>query len=142
MKISKTKTDTIIIKAQTNSEWDCVDFALLQLTKPFLDFVKKYSALADTIPESDWFYCISFWYNVEGWFLFNEDSLNANSFQINDFEYVKLAKNEIEKLHKPEQVITHTEFDIFQQGKFQFTAYAKHTGETFFTNVIEINKLK
>ena len=61
MNISKTPTTHLLVRAYTNSEWDSCDFALISLTKQWLEKVKNVAQQVSTLKSDPDFVNLSFY---------------------------------------------------------------------------------
>ncbi len=143
MKISKKPTKYILIKAQVKSEWDNCNAALLILEEKFnvLNWIKKCFDAIKELSKLNSFYNASFWYSVDYLSLDELDSKIEKAFEKTGWCYVTLEDKELDSLSKPEQQVDGQTIEIHAGGGFNFKGFAKHTGEEFWTDSINIDKL-
>lgn len=133
---------TLIAKAMTNSEWDSVSFALVDLSKKFTDFLQEVRKDAEALNKK-----------YEYGFLNIRISGDNADFYIGEVEDCQaaalLGEEEFMITDKgldpdsytpPENSLRHGQMKIGATD-VQFVAYGKHTDEEFWTNPIPIEDL-
>ena len=130
MKISDTRTNKIIIKAYTNSEWDRCDFAVITLKEGFFEWLQKSVKIAASIALEDRnFYEISF----------NEEEKPDLSFL--DWAFVELSAEEESAFLEPENRIICRKIIFDKYGYFYVKAFGKYSEDEFFTEEILFDTL-
>ncbi len=137
---------TLIAKAQLHSEWDSVDFALIDLNPEFVKLIKDASKEAKRLNKkfSHAFMNIRIQGDNAEWFIEASD-INSPSDEImellGDEEFVIVKKEfETETLQRPEQDARYGQMKVDEEN-VQFLSYGKHTDEEFWTEPIPVNKL-
>jgi hypothetical protein len=141
----------LILKAMTNSEWDDVSFALVELTPGFCKLMLKAHDEAKRLNKK---FAYSFNHlvlssdNAE-WFVDNRDDVGGNTAaEKSDIEVIMEALGgkdfavierdvNTETLARPEQVVKYGNVKINDTG-VQFVSYGKYTDDEFWTEYIEI----
>jgi len=133
MNIVDKYTGYIAIQAHTNSEWDTVNAAILQVSD------------ADIIRWSRWSECSVTLNRIENDFahIVYYDSVDFVNID-EDIEDNKLYHIEIDKnqLSYPDQKLDTYMVKFFGDGTMRFLAYGKNTGDEFYTDIIDIEELK
>ena len=148
MKFTNTPTDTILVKANTNSEWDEVDFAILHLNKE--EWLGKLEDAVQLSKKYGWFSCIEFWQDVEYYIASSKqhnetiDTLIEEVLGFLDdspWSYIETTEEELELFRRPEQIVKTGSFSVTPEGYLSHKGYGKHTGEEFFAESIKITDL-
>lgn len=130
---------TLILKANTNSEWDGVDFAIVDITKEFIDFLKEAMEDAQNMKHkySHGFLGLRFSGDNAEWFCGDEEGHTL----LGDEEFVIVEKTlDTSKYQRPEQDIRYGQIKITGDS-VQFVGYGKHTSEEFWTESISIEEI-
>jgi hypothetical protein len=148
MIVSKNQTNTLAIKASTNSEWDSVDFAILHLTPEWIELMKNRLKLVEQCKNSVGFYNITWWDCPDGYFIHGDEGVTDTGCLDEDEHYknvgwcyVKLTQDELDKYPAPEQKIDAEVIRINGDGDAWFAGYGKHTSEEFYTSRFPISKI-
>ena len=144
MKLSKKRTDWILVKADTNSEWDTVDFILLNIgdtrhCKYLQECIEKGKAFKDDL----WFYCLQYWCTCDGWYRETDDDvmLTPELDKIETWSYVKVTEKEIDLLDVPESQIDASTLKVFKDGTVQFCGSGKHSGEEYYSATFDLEQI-
>lgn len=138
MELSITKTNTIIIKAFTNSEWDSVDFVLVRISDSYLKTIAERYRSVEILNKDNYFYNVSYWDAPDGWFL--TDNSLVLDLEDRDWSYIDISDDEIEQLSSPEQTIDAQQCKI-SSDTLSFQGYGKHTSEEFWTASVPISEI-
>jgi hypothetical protein len=143
MKLSTTYTGRLLVKAKTGSEWDNVDFTILDLSEKRLAWLAglmRQAAVMEKDPDLTGFmyFTIS---NDESWYVWPDDTEEdwhtdeVESF-FNDDEnqahWVEITDEELNSLPRPEQQIRYGMIKVYDNS-IQQVSYGKQTDEEFFT---------
>jgi len=123
----------ILMTANTQSEWDSVDFALLPYdAKLFKSFLKAKTKLDKLKGTADQFSL----YVDDVDFFTDREELPEDCQPIEEETpiLIELTDEQVENLSRPEQVIKHGERK-YSQWEVQFTATGKHTGEEYWCGI-------
>ena len=143
MKISQIPTAYIMVKAMTNSEWDCCDFAIIHISE---DWKKEQQKRLDNIkPFSEDYMLLSMMYSdpsVE--FYKDDDEICPDSAELLEdriWSFVELDEETLKKLSAPENRIDSCELHVFKSNYALYQAYGKQTGEEFWTKELPFEEL-
>lgn len=134
MKIVNEYTGYIAVQAYTNSEWDTVNAAILQVSDAdiirwgILD--KSARGLKDSNTYD--FAYIAFYDSVD--FVNIDEDIEDNKLY-----HIEIGKNQ---LSYPDQKLDTYMVKFFGDGTMEFLAYGKNTGDEFYTDRIDIEELK
>jgi len=144
MKRSKTVTRHIIVRAETNSEWDHVGFAIIG-TDLFTgsEMIKRLEMLKSL--NADELFCsvcyddqpYGFWSHAgprDSW-------VDHYLFGNRTWSYVLLEEEEMDHFELPENKLIYYELVLTSGSEFYFKATGKHTGELFWTASLPISIL-
>lgn len=142
MKTSDKPTADILIKASTNSEWDCCEFAVIHLSEEWskrqakrLEAVKPFSD--DYTFQSMKFYDGSVEFFQSG----DEESSIEELLADREWVFVELNDGELDKLASPENRLDFYKIVIYRDGNARYEAFGKHTDEEFWTNEFPLQQL-
>lgn len=143
MKISDTRTNKIIIKAYTNSEWDRCDFAVITLKDGldgFLKWVERTVKIATAIAHEDKdFFELSFLENrsITNFYTLNEEQKPDFSFLDDEkgkgWDFVELSEEEENSFSEPEEKIICKKIIFDKNKRFYIKAFGKNSLNEFFT---------
>lgn len=131
-------TKYIIAPAQTGSDWDGVQFMLIEADPKFINHLKKTIKKAKRI-EKEGFNQVSIYADNAEFFTDSsqlpEGSQRGSAFSFDDVEdgdvkLIELEPELVENLSRPEQDIKYGEMK-FGMGQITFTGTGKHTDEEF-----------
>ena len=147
MKVSDKPTVEILIRAKTNSEWDCCDFAVIHLSEEWrklqatrLEAVKPFKGDCN-------FQSISFYDGSVEFFQSGLDDELVEEPNIEelladrDWVYVELDDDELDKLASPENRLDFFKIVICRDGNARYVVFGKHTNEEFYTNQFSLQQL-
>ena len=140
MKRSKIPTDYALIKAETNSEWDCCDFAIIQLTDSWRSVMQNRLNRIAVFQDDDSFCHQAYWDAVVK---FYQDGIEVEKLLSNDenWAFVKIKERELRRFSIVESKLDAYQLILTKYGGAYFTAYGKHTGEEFRTVNFDPEKL-
>jgi hypothetical protein len=146
MKRSDQPTAYIFIKADTQSEWDCCDFAIIKLTDQWRNEMRKRLTLLEPFKKDDSFYSHHYWDRPEGIYtsIINddgEDIIDIILTEGEDWAFVTLLENELDTFPVPESRLDSYQLVLTKHGTARFKAYGKHTGEEFWTDDFDAEAL-
>lgn len=143
MKISNKPTECILVKANTSSEWDNCEFAIIHLSKQWkktqAERLKWISPLQDksylcslTFRDTD----IDFYVVDEQTPFEIEQLLNGK-----EWTFIELDEQEQETFSLTENKLDCYRLIIQPNGLGYYRAYGKHTGEEFWTEEFSLTRL-
>lgn len=143
MNLSHIPTDYIFVCAQTNSDWDSCTFAIITISpewrKEQTDRIHFFKALegSDSFHEAQFF-------NTEIEFFDADYELSeiVKGFDKKlDWCFLQVTQDELDHLHTPESTIGTCCICIDAFGNGKYKAWAKHSGEEFFTDQFSITEI-
>ena len=138
MKKSATPTDYIFILANTASEWDSCDFAIIRLTDEWRREMRKRLALIQPFIADDTFYSHHYWDFPQGFYVHDyEDEEETTLHLLNegeDWAYILTDEAELAILRTPESRLDTYQLSITKSGTAGFSALGKHSGEEYWTS--------
>lgn len=126
----------ILVQAYTNSEWDSVSFALIELTEEHLKFLKEAQQKAISIKEEGDSFCHISYSGDMAEFYIDEDEL-PEGIMLNEDNPIVVEMNEddVKVLTQPEQNIRYGEMRV-GTGALNYVGLGKHTSEEYWTENI------
>jgi len=145
MKRSEKPTDYIFILANTLSQWDSCDFAVIHLTREWREVMRNRFDLIQSFTDDDTFYSHHYWDFPQGFYVHDyEDEEETTLHLLNegeDWAYIETDDAELATLRKPESSLDTYQLTITRYGTASFSAMGKHTSEEYWTSHFEINEL-
>lgn len=143
MRTSDKPTEHILIRARTNSEWDCCEFAVIHLSE---EWRKQQTKRLETIkPFADDynFQSIRFYDGSVEFFQSGDDGEpDIEELLVDrDWVFVELDDNELDKLPQPENSLDFYKIVILRDGGARYEAFGKRTNEEFWTNAFSLPQL-
>lgn len=127
----------ILLSAQTNSEWDNCEFALVELTKEREDYYKSMIALATELNEKHGIDVLEIYCDEASFFADMEDIPNKPNPIGYDSSVsgviIDIDDSDVESMETPDQDIRCGSMRFSKYG-VKFKGYGKHTGEEFYTD--------
>lgn len=143
MKRSRKTTEHILIKANTSSDWDRVEFAIIYSTAPWKALIQtRLQAIGQFKADNDFNYH-SFWDASINFYNSPDQRALAKSVltPYEDWGYVTLAPDEELKFQHPENQLEACQLLIRANGIAHFKAYSKHTDEVYWIEEFDLSKL-
>lgn len=143
MKLSDQPTEYILIKARTNSEWDCCEFALINLSEGWKRQQAKRLEAVKPFKDDYSFQSMRF-YKTSVDFYQSGDDGNPDIEELlsgKDWAFVEIDEDEQDKLTSPESSLDCYTLEIYREGNAKFKAYGKYTDEEFWTNKFPLQQL-
>lgn len=146
MKISESKTDRILVKAQIQSEWDNCNCAVVQVTEYGLKQLKEWDRIATEISKSvDSYAHLAIYDYAEFLYMTDTDgswnTIENIADQLPEKGWMYIKDGELDDISVPEQSLDTHMIKLYGDGKVCWIAYGKHTGEELWTDTIDINEL-
>lgn len=144
MKRSKIATRHIIVRAETNSKWDHIEFAIVgtdlftdnqMLSR--LEILKslRLDPLFSSITYDEQPY--GFWAHPGPKDEWVDQYLRDDRI----WSYVQMDEEEMDRFEEPENRLCYHQLVLTSHGEFYFKATGKHTGESFWTTALPISLL-
>ena len=143
MKISDKSTEHILIKANTNSEWDCCEFALIHLSEKWKQQQVKRLEAVKPFTDDYTFQSMRF-YNTSVDFYQPGDNGEPDIEELladKDWAFVEIDEDELDELTPPENSLDFYVLEIHRDGNARYKAYGKHTNEDFWTNEFSLQQI-
>lgn len=142
MKTSDKPTADILIRAKTDSEWDCCEFAVIHLSEKWK---KIQAARFDTIKpfKDDYkFQSIRFHDGSVKFFQPGDEEPDIEELLADrEWVFVELDDDELDNLTSPENSLDFYKIVIYRDGNARYEAFGKHTNEEFYTNEFPLQQL-
>ncbi|SDJ49493.1 hypothetical protein SAMN04487898_10382 [Pedobacter sp. ok626] len=143
MKRSRKPTEHVLIKANSSSDSDRVEFAIIYATASWKALIKSRLEAIGKFKADENFSCHSFWdaslsyYKTADHGALMKEILSSHE----DWAYVTLSPEEERTFQHPENQQEAHQLLITANGIAHFKAYAKHTFEVYWTEEFNLNKL-
>lgn len=142
MKTSDKPTADILIKASTNSEWDCCEFAVIHLSEEWSKRQAKRLEAVKPFNDDYTFQSMKFYDgSVEFFQSGDEESSIEELLADREWVFVELNDGELDKLTSPENRLDFYKIVIYRDGNARYEAFGKHTDEEFWTNEFPLQQL-
>lgn len=144
MKISDKPTGDILVKANTNSQWDDCEFALIHLSEEWKKL--QMASLESVKPFADdyTFHSMRFYDCSASFYHSGEDGDGGPDEELlgeRDWVFVELESDEVDRLTPPESSLDCYVIVIYRDGNARYEAFGKYTGEEFWTNKFPLPQL-
>lgn len=135
MRISNEPTPYFLLKAGTDSVWDCCDFAIVCLSKVWKQTQTDRLEAIKPFKDDMSFQFLKFCDMSVRFYQLDEDGILGNGElpDNNNWCFVELTERELEKLVPPENALDCYTLAVFANGDARYRAYGKHTDEQFWT---------
>ncbi|TKC59100.1 hypothetical protein FBD94_16305 [Pedobacter hiemivivus] len=142
MKRSRKPTEHILIKANTTSDWDRVEFAIIYATASWKALIQtRLQAISQFKADKD-FNCHSFWDRSISYYNSPDRRIAKGILgRHEDWAYITFTPEEELTFMHPENQIEAHQLLITANGIAHYKAYAKHTDESYWTEEFNLNKL-
>ncbi|WP_293906061.1 hypothetical protein [Sphingobacterium sp. UBA5670] len=143
MNLSHIPTDYIIVRAQTNSDWDNCSFAIITISLEWRKEQAKRIRFFKAFENCNTFYAAQF-FNAEIQFF---DADYGLSEIVEGFEqqmgwcFLEATQNEIAHLHTPQSTIGTSCICIDAFGNGTYKGWADYSSEEFFTDQFSIEEI-
>lgn len=144
MKISDKPTGYILIKAHTDSEWDCCDFALIYLSEEWKRQQAKRLEAVKPFADNDTFSSINFYDSSVNFFQTgDEDEPDVEELLADkEWAFVELDDDdETDRMTSPENRLECYKLVIYRDGNARYEAIGKYTNEEFWTSEFSLQQL-
>ena len=145
MKRSEQPTAYIFVLANTLSQWDSCDFAIIHLTDDWRREMLKRFELKQPFIDDNTFYSHHYWDFPQGFYVHDyEDEEETTVHLLNEDEewiYIDTDETELAALCRPESKLDTYQLILTKYGTASFSAMGKHTSEEYWTSHFDINKV-
>ncbi|WEK21648.1 MAG: hypothetical protein P0Y49_10920 [Candidatus Pedobacter colombiensis] len=135
MKRSNRPTNQVIIKANTNSDWDCVDFAIIHLAASWRTLMSERLLTAQSFVKDTTFHNLNYWDVPSGYYLNTEKKLYTETilYPGKDWTFITLEPGEEESFAVPKNSLEAHQLCITPHLDANFKAFSTHTNEEYWT---------
>lgn len=143
MKPSNIATVHILVKANTSSEWDNCEFAIIHLSQAWKKEQTRRIELVEPLQEDNYFSSMNFYDTAVDFYKTGEGCQPNVDKMLSGKEwiYVELDEREQETFALPESSLDCYRLVLRANGTAYYTAYGKHTGDEFWTEEFDLNIL-
>lgn len=142
MKISDKPTAHILIKASTNSEWDCCEFAIIHLSEEWRKLQEKRIEAVKPFGDDYSFQSMRFYDGSVDFFQSEDEGPDVEELLADkQWVFVELDDGELDKLTPPESSLDCYMLVLYRNGNARYEAFGKHTSEEFGTNIFLLQQL-
>jgi hypothetical protein len=138
------RTEHILLKANTDSEWDDCTFAIIYLTEQWRQLLAERASWLIPCKKDSSFFSLTYWDSHIAFFIHTgddqEDALYGSDLMEEDeiWSYVSVTEDELDRFKRPENKICVYQLRIMSDGYAQFQAWGDHTHEKFYTEQFEL----
>lgn len=140
MKLSLTPTEHILVKADTRSEWDCCDFALITCDNNWKEAIRKRLEATASFNAPDSFISFKFYDNSADFYQSKDDEAELVSWE-KEWSFVTLTEEEKESFDEPESRLEPGSLILYKDGTGFYKTYGKHTNEEFYTAELPFGRI-
>ena len=136
-------TDYILVKADTDSDWDNCHFAIIHCTKEWRETMTQRLKAVQSVENEPGFISLNF-YDTSVDFYCADENTQSHIDQIlgrKDWSFVELDENEQETFLTPESYLNNYKLSFYQHGTAIYSAHGKHSGDEFFTSDFSIKSV-
>lgn len=139
MHLSETPTSHILVRANTNSEWDFCDFAIIHLSDKWKECQIKRLQAVEPFKDDNDFRSLNYYDEYINFCQLTEEEVQVDELLAEkEWAFVELDEEELKELTPPENRLDCYRLVIYNNGDAKYTAYGKHTNEEFWTNKISL----
>ncbi len=139
MKTTSYPTDYILIKAQTNSDWDNCNFAIIHCPQAWKESIRQRLKSLQLVEDDDCFVSLNYRDTSVDFYVSDED-IDA-LLQGKEWAFVELEESGQERFAEPENRLNCYRLSLYQSGTAMFTAQGKHSGDEFWTAEFSLAQL-
>lgn len=139
MKTATNITDYILVKADTNSDWDECHFALIHCTKKWREQMKQRLKTVQSIENEIGFASLNF-YDTSVDFYRTDEDIN-DLLGEKDWTFVELDENEHDTFLVPENRLDTYRLSFYRNGTAIYSAHGKYSREEFWTSEFSIKDI-
>ena len=143
MKTASNITDYILVKADTNSEWDNCHFALIHCTAEWKEQMQQRLETVQSVENEIGFASLNY-YDTSVDFYRADEKAQTEINQVlgeKDWTFVELDENERETFPVPENRLDTYRLSLYRYGTAIYTAHGKHSGDEFYTSEFPVSAI-
>jgi hypothetical protein len=129
-----------LVRANTQSEWDSCDFALISCDDYWTKGMKKMLEAMESFNAPDNFLYFKFNENSIEFYQSKDDDEEILPKE-NEWSFVTLEEGEEESLERPESRLDQGSLILYKEGTGFYQTFGKHTNEEFYTAELPLGKL-
>ena len=142
MKTSDKPTAHSLISANTNSEWDCCEFALIDLSEDWSKLQAKRLEAVKPFKDDYNFQSMRFYDGSVEFFQSGDEEPDMEELLAGkEWVFVELDDDEQDELTPPENSLDFYKIVISRGGNARYEAFGKHTNEEFYTIEFPLQQL-
>ncbi len=140
MKTATYITDYVLLKADTNSDFDTCHFAVIHCTKEWRERMQQRLNALQTVESEMGFVSLKFYDTSVDFYRIDENEQPDIQALLGgkDWAFVELEENEQDTFLVPESRLDCYRLSLYQYGTAIYTAYGKHSGDEFFTTEFSV----
>ena len=143
MKTTSNITDYVLVKADTNSDWDNCHFALIHCTEEWKELMQQRLKAVQSIENEIGFASLNY-YDTSVDFYRADEKTQTEINQVlgeKDWIFVEMDENEQETFLVPENRLDTYRLSLYRYGTAIYTAHGKHSGDEFYTSEFPIKDI-
>lgn len=135
MKTTSRITDYVLVKADTNSDWDECQFALIHCSAEWKSQMELRLHTLKNIEMEIGFASLNYYDTAVDFYRTDEDEHPGIHALLSekDWTFVELDEDEQGRFLLPESALDTYRLRLYRSGTAIYTAYGKHSGEEFYT---------
>jgi hypothetical protein len=141
MKISQQPTGHILVKANTNSEWDDCDFAIIDCGGDWAEKMKKRLTDVRGYKDDLDFLSSRYYDTAASFYVSDEDESDDILPEGRNWAFVDLEEGEENNFKEPENRLSGYSLVLFKSCWGIYKVNGKHTGEEFFTEELPLEEI-
>ena len=148
MKVTDKPTQHILVKAETNSDWDSCDFAIITISDKWKEQQSKRLKSLEYIKDDDYFLDASYMEESVDFYRLKQTKLSEDPIPNLDkllgenlWSFVELDKEEQEEFATPKSYFNCYKIKIDKYGDFHYIANGKHTEDEYWTIQIKLTDI-
>lgn len=143
MKTTDKATAHILVKANTNSEWDNCEFAIVHLSEQWKKEQAQRLELVKPFAEDFNFQSLNYYDTAVDFYRTGEEDQPDIETMLagKEWVFVELNEEEQEAFAVPENRLDCYRLVVYRSGNALYKAYGKHTSEEFWTEEFSLHQL-
>ena len=143
MKTTSNITDYVLVKADTNSDWDNCHFAIIHCTAEWREQMQQRLKSLQSVESGYGFVSLNY-YDTSVDFYRADEKGQVEIDQIlgeKDWIFVEFDEDEQETFLVPENRLDTYRLSLYRYGTAIYTAHGEHSGDEFYTSEIPIKDI-
>ena len=143
MKTTSSITDYILLKADTDSDWDNCYFALIRCTAEWKEQMQQRLKSLQLVESGYGFASLNYYDTSVDFYRADEKTQTEINQMLSDKEwtFVELDENEQETFLVPENRLDTYRLSLYRYETAIYTAHGKHSGDEFYTSKFPIKDI-